>query len=283
MVVGPFRETAYRSVAYGRAACDKTVLKTGTEGPDAPLEVRAGLQGPERSRERKTTTDKISVEIRACPRPASSPVCSWTRWKCKYPTHGEGVMYRTAILVFGLSLVVSNAGAQCTQCRGDLNGDNQVTVDEILTAVDNALNGCPIPPTIKTTWIQDQPQVTSFTCSREVTSVASPYPFVQAFVNLPQDCTFAISQTGTSVTVTSGCTMYFWGHALVGRISADNNNSSAVYRGCNPAVHVNLSIDDAPAQSPTTATYTFSFPFSACHTGLDDCSAVVTARWTREM
>jgi hypothetical protein len=26
---------------------------------------------------------------------------------------------------------------------GDANGDRQITVDEILTAVNNALNGCP--------------------------------------------------------------------------------------------------------------------------------------------
>lgn len=29
------------------------------------------------------------------------------------------------------------------QCKGDFNGDDQVTVDEILTSVNTALNGCP--------------------------------------------------------------------------------------------------------------------------------------------
>jgi hypothetical protein len=33
--------------------------------------------------------------------------------------------------------------AQVADCRaGDANGDTQITVDEVLTAVNNALNGC---------------------------------------------------------------------------------------------------------------------------------------------
>jgi len=31
--------------------------------------------------------------------------------------------------------------SQCT--AGDANGDGQITIDEILTAVNNALTGCP--------------------------------------------------------------------------------------------------------------------------------------------
>ena len=34
------------------------------------------------------------------------------------------------------------AGAQC---GGDLNGDNEVMVDELITAVYNALTGCELP------------------------------------------------------------------------------------------------------------------------------------------
>jgi hypothetical protein len=34
--------------------------------------------------------------------------------------------------------------APLSQCEaGDGNGDNEITVDEILTAVNNALQGCP--------------------------------------------------------------------------------------------------------------------------------------------
>lgn len=46
---------------------------------------------------------------------------------------------RTAALLAALSLAASGAQAQCC---GDCNGDNSVTVDEIVGAVDRALNGC---------------------------------------------------------------------------------------------------------------------------------------------
>jgi len=36
-------------------------------------------------------------------------------------------------------------------CPGDLNGDNMVTVDELVTAVDAALNGCPEPGAVQST------------------------------------------------------------------------------------------------------------------------------------
>jgi hypothetical protein len=36
------------------------------------------------------------------------------------------------------------ACAQC-QCNGDRNGDGRVTIDEVLDAVHNALEGCPTP------------------------------------------------------------------------------------------------------------------------------------------
>lgn len=39
----------------------------------------------------------------------------------------------------------SLANAQANQCRGDFNGDDAVTVDEILVTVNNALTGCPPP------------------------------------------------------------------------------------------------------------------------------------------
>ena len=40
---------------------------------------------------------------------------------------------------------IALGNAQLSQCStGDANGDHQITVDEILTAVNNALNGCPV-------------------------------------------------------------------------------------------------------------------------------------------
>jgi hypothetical protein len=52
------------------------------------------------------------------------------------------------ILVFAsvlLALWPARIEAQCDQCKGDFNGDGNVTVDEILTSVNNALSGCPLP------------------------------------------------------------------------------------------------------------------------------------------
>lgn len=34
------------------------------------------------------------------------------------------------------------AAAQCSSCDGDLNGDDRVTIDELVKAVNSALTGC---------------------------------------------------------------------------------------------------------------------------------------------
>ncbi len=50
---------------------------------------------------------------------------------------------------------VGCAPSPCTECSctGDRNGDGQVTIDEIVVAVNNALNGCPPPtPTPQLRW-----------------------------------------------------------------------------------------------------------------------------------
>jgi len=55
---------------------------------------------------------------------------------------------RAILLIFAsvfLMFCPTTSVAQSSQCRGDFNGNGQVTVDEILTSVNNALNGCPPP------------------------------------------------------------------------------------------------------------------------------------------
>ncbi len=52
------------------------------------------------------------------------------------------------ILVFATALLAlwpARSQAQCNQCKGDFNGDNAVTIDEILVSVNNALTNCPAP------------------------------------------------------------------------------------------------------------------------------------------
>lgn len=44
-----------------------------------------------------------------------------------------------------LALWPLRIGAQCDQCEGDFNGDGQVEINEIITSVNNSLNGCPTP------------------------------------------------------------------------------------------------------------------------------------------
>jgi len=53
------------------------------------------------------------------------------------------------VLVLGIWLAISSAArATDAPCAGDLNGDAEVTIDEIITAVNNALSGCPnVAPT----------------------------------------------------------------------------------------------------------------------------------------
>jgi len=54
------------------------------------------------------------------------------------------------VVVFGSLFVVgtSAVGAQCSSCEGDFNGDDGVTIDELVKAVNHALTGCPYNPTI---------------------------------------------------------------------------------------------------------------------------------------
>ena len=55
----------------------------------------------------------------------------------------------TLLSLLGIATVTPSPGvAQCcgtAQCGGDFNCDGQVTIDEILAVVNNALLGCPKP------------------------------------------------------------------------------------------------------------------------------------------
>ncbi len=52
------------------------------------------------------------------------------------------------LAVVSCCLLLQNArGQDGGHCKGDFNGDNRVSIDELVTAVNNALSGCPVPPT----------------------------------------------------------------------------------------------------------------------------------------
>lgn len=53
------------------------------------------------------------------------------------------------MLLLGVALVLpaSPSAAQCNpSCQGDLNSDHRVTIEELITAVGNALGGCAASP-----------------------------------------------------------------------------------------------------------------------------------------
>ena len=55
---------------------------------------------------------------------------------------------RAIVLIFAtvlLALRPVRIGAQCDGCEGDFNGDGEVTINEIIVSVNNALDGCPGP------------------------------------------------------------------------------------------------------------------------------------------
>jgi hypothetical protein len=55
-------------------------------------------------------------------------------------------MYAIIVAVAAtLALWPAGIRAQCTQCNGDFNADGEVTIDEIIVAINNALNDCPAP------------------------------------------------------------------------------------------------------------------------------------------
>jgi len=48
----------------------------------------------------------------------------------------------TALVVGGIFLIAAPSRSNAQQCIGDGNGDSSVTIDELVMAVDNALEGC---------------------------------------------------------------------------------------------------------------------------------------------
>jgi hypothetical protein len=55
------------------------------------------------------------------------------------------VLRRLPLLVAILTLWPAGIRAQCGQCQGDFNGNGEVTINEIIVSVNNALNDCPAP------------------------------------------------------------------------------------------------------------------------------------------
>jgi hypothetical protein len=88
-----------------------------------------------------------------------------------------------AISTSALVLYAASGLAQA-QCAGDLDGDGQVTIEEIIVAVNNALSGCPdveVTPTPDVTSTFTPTPTMSGSPDEEVTPTPSPTPCTTVF------------------------------------------------------------------------------------------------------
>ena len=52
----------------------------------------------------------------------------------------------TTLVLFGAFVLEAGAAAGQVRCSGDLDGNQNVSVSQLVTAVTRALDGCPFPP-----------------------------------------------------------------------------------------------------------------------------------------
>lgn len=76
----------------------------------------------------------------ATPTPTPSPTRTIVAGSCDGDCDGNGVVAVNELLV-AVNIALGTAGAEACSAV-DLNGDDQVTIDELLRAVSAALNGC---------------------------------------------------------------------------------------------------------------------------------------------
>jgi hypothetical protein len=88
---------------------------------------------------------------------------------------GDGEMTaKIVILLFGATWIISAARTDAL-CDGDFNGDNSVTVNEIIVSVNNALNGCPPqPPTPTATETSTETSTVTLTATATPTDTSTP-------------------------------------------------------------------------------------------------------------
>jgi hypothetical protein len=164
-------------------------------------------------------------------------------------------------------------------CPGDINGDGTVTIDEILRAVNSALNGCPAGPPVDVSgsWMSDQYTCVSSSCDSSVVNCAS--------VSTLPVCQFELTQTGNSLTDNaigpgSACLhgTYFGTVDDAGRLTL----SASITTSGDCTVVVAASFTADATQYPMTVTTTSAYQFFGdCSPYAYDCSLVFRQRWTR--
>jgi hypothetical protein len=146
-----------------------------------------------------------------------------------------------------LAIVCCMAATADAQCCGDCDGSGDVTIDELITAVNNALNGCPpVPPT-------DGPPGTP---TRKPTATKRP-----TMTRRPTATPTAGLRCGVTFTESSSASCSFIGN--FNRGCGDALGSSFASDGGTLVVVINTMLDDPPfvyfaaqVTSDTTASLT---------------------------
>jgi len=157
---------------------------------------------------------------------------------------------------------------------GDANGDNTITVDEIIAAVSRTLHGC--IPDVAGTWQQDQATIASSTCASQITAIVQ-----EGITAGESNCTFQIEQSGAHLSITSRCageTDTFDGTVDANGLLTVTSSEQDSMDGCSFTLSENTS--GVVTKSPTVGTQVMDFGFSrSC--GFANCRIVVQARWTK--
>jgi len=191
-------------------------------------------------------------------------------------------------LILGVNIALDIT--DISQCPSLDDGQGQVTVDRLIVAVNNALNGCAggtatptvtgasMTPTVTPTgevvsmWIVDNYQVTSSDCAGLIEDQV--VNALEAF-----GPNFTVRQTGEHVEIEDEHNNGFVG-------TADPDGTVHVQRTISDSV-VTCDYDvavDASANlntSPTTATHDAAVNLSGFCLGFSDCSLQITSRWRR--
>lgn len=189
---------------------------------------------------------------------------------CAGDCDGDGVVSVDQVLTL---VNIALDSAVISTCRpGDANGDGTITIDEIIVALAHALNGCP-GARVGGAWLEDQYRLVSSTCSTAVTEALR-----DGVANLP-DCLTRIRVIGPGQVRGTDC----YDRAVEGNVDTNGimtfplSPRSATQAGCTITETVQVVID--ARTDPATARYDSRVTFAGT-CAMSACMAVVESRWT---
>jgi hypothetical protein len=113
-------------------------------------------------------------------------------------------------ILSAILLSVALAGPVAAQCCGDCAGDGQVTINDLIVAVNNALNGCAVTPTVgpsETPTKAPTPTRTPVRCPRDFTDTNNQCVFNGRYnqgCGSAVDASFSVAGTTVTITVATG-------------------------------------------------------------------------------